>query len=206
MIVVRDGGRALEVSVRDEVIRIEAWGEDSLRVRVARHRILDDLPGALVPAKPSTATATADDREPWTTWGPDGTGGPNEVWSYGEQALGVIERTMRLRERLRPYLEAQMRVAHERGIPPMRPLFVDFSDDERAWTVEDQFLVGPDVLVAPILESGGRQREVYLPAGARWADARTGEAHGGGEVVSVAAPLERIPVFLRDGAEVPIRG
>ncbi len=145
-------------------------------------------------------------REPWTTWGPDGTGGPNEVWSYGEQALGVIERTMRLRERLRPYLEAQMRVAHERGIPPMRPLFVDFSDDERAWTVEDQFLVGPDVLVAPILESGGRQREVYLPAGARWADAWTGEAHGGGEVVSVAAPLERIPVFLRDGAEVPIRG
>ena len=87
----------------------------------------------------------------------------------------------------------------------MRPLFVDFPADERTWDTEDEFLLGPDLLVAPILTAGATARTVYLPAGSRWTDPWTGTAHDGGQTVDVAAPLDRIPVFLRDGANVPVR-
>ena len=98
----------------------------------------------------------------------------------------------------------QMRTAHEDGVPPMRPLFLEFPDDEAAWTVDDAFMLGPDLLVAPVLTAGAKQREVYLPAGGRWTDAWTSKEYDGGQRVTVDAPLERIPVFLRDGAELPI--
>ena len=103
-----------------------------------------------------------------------------------------------LRERLRPYVLAQMQVAAERGIPPMRPLFFDFPDDERAAEVEDQFLFGPDLLVAPITEYRGRDRRVYLPAGTEWTDAWSGDrVHEGGVTIDASAPIERVPVFIR---------
>ena len=72
------------------------------------------------------------------------------------EELGLIQAVLAMRERIRPYLDAQMVLAHEQGIPPIRPLFVDFPDDPRSWAVEDEFLLGPDVLVAPILDSGAR--------------------------------------------------
>ena len=133
------------------------------------------------------------------------TGLPNEVWSYGEQAYEILAAHPRLRERLRPYVMEQMRVAAATGLPPMRPLFLEFPDDPAAWRVEDAFLFGPDLLVAPVAEADVRERSVHLPAGARWTDAWTGEEHEGGRTVTVPAPIERIPLFLRDGAELPIR-
>jgi alpha-D-xyloside xylohydrolase len=134
------------------------------------------------------------------------TGGPNEVWCFGEEAYGIIVELLHLRERLKPYILEQMRVAHERGLPPMRALFLEFPDDPTAWTVGDAFLLGPDLLVAPVLEPGATVRRVYLPEGATWRDAWTGEDLRAGSVHHVAAPLDRIPLFLRDGAELPIRG
>ncbi|MEU7476918.1 glycoside hydrolase family 31 protein [Lentzea sp. NPDC042327] len=133
------------------------------------------------------------------------TGLANEVWSYGEQAYEVLAAHLRLRERLRPYVLEQMRTATRTGVPPMRPVFLEFPDDPAAWRVEDAFLLGPDLLVAPVTEAGVRERDVHLPAGARWTDAWTGEEHEGGRTVTVAAPIERIPLFLRDGAVLPVR-
>ncbi|MDX8142458.1 glycoside hydrolase family 31 protein [Lentzea sp. BCCO 10_0061] len=133
------------------------------------------------------------------------TGLANEVWSYGEEAYEILAGHLRLRERLRPYVMEQMRTASETGVPPMRPVFLEFPDDPAAWRVEDAFLLGPDLLVAPITEAGDRERDVHLPAGARWTDAWTGEEHEGGRTVTVAAPLDRIPLFLRDGARLPVR-
>ncbi len=127
-------------------------------------------------------------------------GGPNEVWSFGDEAYGVIKDLLELRERLRPYIMEQMRVAHERGLPPMRPLFVDFADDGAAWAVDDEFMFGPDLLVAPILEQGSVRREVYLPAGSRWVEVATGATHDGGQRCTVSAPLASIPVFVRAAA------
>src|SRR5258705_320431 len=89
------------------------------------------------------------------------------------------------------------------GFPPMRPLFLEFPADPAAWEVEDQFLLGPDLLVAPVTELGARGRRVYLPAGAEWTDIDTGRRHAGGAYVDLAAPLDRIPVLVRDDAKIP---
>ena len=103
------------------------------------------------------------DRLPRLPTGYAMTGGPNEAWSYGDLAYERIVAALRLRERLRPYLHQQMRLASCDGLPPMRPLFVDFPQDPGAWDVDDEFLFGPDLLVAPVLEPGARARDVYLP-------------------------------------------
>jgi alpha-D-xyloside xylohydrolase len=143
-------------------------------------------------------------REPRTATGWDMTGGPNEVWAFGDKAYAIIKDVMLMRERLRPYLHEQLDRAARDGLPAMRPLFVDFPDDERAWTVEDQLMFGPDVLVAPVTEAGARSRPVYLPKGARWTHVWSGREYEGGGFVDEAAPLHEIPVYLRDGANVPV--
>ena len=145
------------------------------------------------------------DRQPRQPFTPEMTGGPNEIWSFGDEAYELIRGVIGLRQRIRPYLEAQMKVAHSEGIPPMRPLFVDFPNDPEAWTAEDEFMLGPDLLVAPITSPGARERDVHLPPG-RWTDAWTGDVIEGGRTVGAVAPLEHIPVFIREGAAIPIAG
>jgi alpha-D-xyloside xylohydrolase len=145
-------------------------------------------------------------REPISAFGPAMTGGPNEIWSYGEEAETIFTAYLALRERLRPYVLEAMREAEVSGLPPLRPLFVEFPDDQAAWDVADAYLFGADLLVAPVLVAGATSRSVYLPAGATWTDAWTGDVHAGGRSVVVEAPLERIPLFRRDGRELPITG
>ena len=132
-------------------------------------------------------------------------GGPNEVWAFGARAYAIIRELLFLRERLRPYLMVQMKLASTKGAPPMRPLFFDFPADAAAATIEDQFMLGPDLLVAPVLHAGATNRTVYLPAGTSWTDAWTGKVFKGGRTLRAAAPLEKIPLFLRYGRRLPIR-
>ena len=129
----------------------------------------------------------------------------NEAWSFGDEAYGIISEILFMRERLKPYILEQMRIAHETGLPPMRPLFFDFPEDETCWSVEDQFLLGPDILVAPVLSAGARSREVYLPDGTEWVCAWTDERLEGGQRTTGKAPIERIPVYVRAGKTLPIR-
>jgi len=130
----------------------------------------------------------------------------NEVWSYGEEACEILSDYIRLRERLRPYIMEQMKKAEETGLPPMRPLFVDFPDDDAAWEVEDEFLFGPEILVAPVYTEGQRSRSVYLPEGTTWIDAWTGNEYDGGTLVEADAPIEQIPLFLKAGSTLTIKG
>ena len=132
-------------------------------------------------------------------------GGPNEIWSFGEEAYEIIQDLLFLRERLKSYIMAQMKLAHEKGTPPMRPLFFDFPEDTQSWDIDDQMMFGPDYLVAPVLEEGARSRKVYLPHGSSWQDAWSDAVHEGGQWIAVEAPLAQIPLFLRNGAELPIR-
>jgi alpha-D-xyloside xylohydrolase len=132
-------------------------------------------------------------------------GGPNEVWSYGEEVYEILAGVLRLRERIKPYVLQQMAAATSEGVPPMRPLWFDFPDDPEAWGIDDQYCFGPSVLVAPVTDLGARSRRVYLPAGAIWADPWAQETIDGGTWLDAAAPLERIPVYLRDGAQLPLR-
>lgn len=131
-------------------------------------------------------------------------GAANEVWSYGEEAYEIFKSYLHLRERLRPYIQELMVQAHQKGTPPMRPLFYDFPEDKKTWDVDDQYMFGPDILVAPILKEGVRDRTIYLPTGATWKDPYTGEKHEGGQSINVEAPLERIPLLLRNNANIPI--
>lgn len=131
-------------------------------------------------------------------------GGENEVWSFGEEAYNIIVPLLHLRERIKPYIMAQMNLAHESGIPPMRPLFFDFPGEEVSYTIPDQFMFGPDLLVAPVAEHGARSRSVYLPAGADWRHGFTKEPFAAGRYHEVEAPLDSIPLFLRDGADLPL--
>jgi alpha-D-xyloside xylohydrolase len=132
-------------------------------------------------------------------------GGPNEVWTFGDRAYSIIREQLFLRERLRPYIMAQMKLASTKGTPPMRALFFDFPEDTASQDVDDQFMFGPDLLVAPVLYPGKSKRNVYLPAGTTWTDAWTGKKIVGGKKIVAAAPLERIPLYLRAGRKLPIR-
>lgn len=131
-------------------------------------------------------------------------GAANEVWSFGEEAYGMISDMLLLRERLRPYIMAQMRMASETGMPPMRPLFVDFPADQAAWSIDDEFMFGPDLLVAPVTMQGAVERRVYLPAGLAWIDAWTGRAEQGGQTIRANAPLNQIPLYMREGRSLPV--
>lgn len=125
------------------------------------------------------------------------TGGPNELWSFGDEAYPILAEYVHLRERLRPYLRTVMQEAHNDGQPVLRTLFHEFPDDAEAWGVGDQFLLGPDLLVAPVVEAGARSRSVHLPAGTSWVELRSGAVHPGGQRITVDAPLAEIPLFAR---------
>ncbi|MDQ0886397.1 alpha-glucosidase (family GH31 glycosyl hydrolase) [Paenibacillus sp. V4I9] len=129
------------------------------------------------------------------------TGGNNEIWSFGDEAYAILVKYIELRETLRDYTRELMKEAHEKGAPVMRPLFYEFQKDDKVWDIKDEYLYGPDLLVAPILYEGTVSREVYLPEGARWTDARTGRFFEGGQTIYVEAQLSTIPVFLRDGKQ-----
>jgi alpha-D-xyloside xylohydrolase len=132
------------------------------------------------------------------------TGGDNEVWSYGEQAYPILAALLRLRERMRPYTRKLMREAHLKGSPIMRAMFYEFPDDKLCWDLKDQYLYGSDILVAPVVQPGVFSRVVYLPLGAEWVCANTGRTYPGGQTIMADAPLDIIPVFLRNGKQMEI--
>ncbi|GAA5060442.1 alpha-D-xyloside xylohydrolase [Thermocatellispora tengchongensis] len=124
-----------------------------------------------------------------------------EPWEFPDYAeKGAIE-AIRLRYRLMPYLYTAAVTAAETGAPMMRALCVDFPDDPVAWQADLEYLLGPDLLVAPMTSPDGT-RQVYLPAGS-WVDYWTGEVLDGGAYVRVTAPLDRIPLYVRHGAILP---
>lgn len=133
-----------------------------------------------------------------------GSGAGNEVWSYGEEAYEIFKKYMFIRERLRPYIAEIMKAAHERGTPPMRPLFYDFPQDGETWSIEDEYMFGPDLLVAPILYEGARERMVYLPKGVYWREANTGQIYEGGNWLACSSPIDSIPLFIRNNSMLPI--
>ena len=140
-------------------------------------------------------------RKPEEGSGSGASGAPNEVWSFGEEAYAIIKDMLYMREVMRPYIMTQMHLAHEKGTPVMRPIFFDFAQDPACFTVEDQFMFGPDILVAPVLFQGATERQVYLPAGTDWDDAWTGKQLTGAQWITAQAPLDKIPLYFRHGVK-----
>lgn len=125
-----------------------------------------------------------------------------EPWSFGPEVEAICRKYIRLRYRLLPYLYTLFREAHHTGIPVMRPLLLEYPHDRKVYNLSDQFLVGPHLLVAPVLRPGAECRAVYLPEG-EWIDYWTGERHEGGRHILAHAPLDVLPLYVRGGAVIP---
>lgn len=127
---------------------------------------------------------------------------PNqEPWSFGDQVEDISRTYINLRYQLMPYIYNTFKQSSETGVPIMRPMFMEFQEDPECYQDQNslQYFFGEDLLVTPVTQMGGTFRKVYLPIG-RWTDFWSEEIYEGGQYVIVEAPLERLPLFVRDGA------
>jgi alpha-D-xyloside xylohydrolase len=127
----------------------------------------------------------------------------NEVWSYGKQAEPILEKYLKLRYELLPYIYSLGYQTYQTGAPFMRALFMDFPSDPNITDIRDEYMLGPAFLVAPVTEQGATSRQVYLPAGADWYNYWTNERVKGGQTITVDAPIDTIPLFVRAGSIIP---
>ena len=127
----------------------------------------------------------------------------NEIWSYGPEIQKLLTSYDELRYRLMPYIYSVAWMTTSQNYTPMRALVMDFRGDIRAENTGDQFLFGPALMVNPVTEPGATSRSVYLPK-ADWYDFWSGEKVDGGREITAAAPLDRLPLFVRAGSIVPM--
>ena len=170
------GGVITDPGFRELVIRWFQWGAYCPVMRLHGDR----RPGEQVLKKDGTPTLSS--------------GGDNEVWSFGEEAYGILKKYLLRREELRSYIRALMREAHETGKPLMRAMAYAYPDDAFCECIKDQYMFGDRYLVAPVLYPGMRERDVYLPEG-NWVDIETKTLYHGNQTVTVPAPLDVIPVL-----------
>ncbi len=126
---------------------------------------------------------------------------PKEPWEYSPAFLDYFRRADEMKYRLMPYVYAQAKDSSERGLPMLRALFVEYPDDPGSWNIEDEYLFGSDILVAPLMEAGATGRQVYLPPG-RWIDYQTGKVYDGGWHRIEAGQIA-VVMLVRDGAVIP---
>ncbi len=125
---------------------------------------------------------------------------PKEPWEYGEKVMGEFRRIDEMKYKLMPYVYAQAKDCSERGLPMLRALFIEYPDDPGSWLVDNEYLFGSDVLVAPLLENESA-RNVYLPPG-KWIDYQTGRVFAGGWSLIKSGDIPAI-ILVRDGAAIP---
>jgi len=127
-------------------------------------------------------------------------GDPNELWSFGEKNFEILKELVFFREKLRPYIGEQMKIASEKGYPVMRPMFFEYPEDEICYTLGDQYFFGEDIIFAPIVKQGQTERDVYLPEG-EWVLLKDKKTYTKG-TYSVSAKLEEFIAFVRKDAKV----
>lgn len=125
-----------------------------------------------------------------------------EPWMFGAEVTEVSRARLADRYRLLPYLYSLADQATRTGAPILRPLVWEFPDDPQVATLDDQAMLGPFILVAPIVKAGATTRSVYLPAG-RWFELHSGAIFEGPTTIEVAAPLAALPMYVREGAILP---
>ena len=125
------------------------------------------------------------------------------AWAFGEIVQDHIRTAIKLRYRLLPYIYACFLKASESGAPVQRPLVFDHQYDATVRDIDDQYLLGSDLLIAPVVGPGVTARQIYLPAG-DWYDWHSGELGGGRRFLTVPTPMEQIPIYARGGAVIPM--
>ncbi len=126
-----------------------------------------------------------------------------EPWAFGPETEKIARQMIQWRYQLIPYLYSVFVEASESGRPINRPLVLEYPGDDTVKSIGDQFLVGRDLLVAPLLEAGKDHRAVYLPAG-EWVHWWSGERHAGGRWIAAQAPFGKPPLYARAGAILPL--
>jgi len=121
-----------------------------------------------------------------------------EPWAFGKKFEVINRHIIELRYELLPYIYNAMQQASQTGVPALRPLFLEFPDDEKLAGTDDEFMFGDDLLVAPVLHEGMTEREIYLPKG-DWFDYSTGKQFTGGQKIKLPVTLDSIPMFVRAG-------
>ena len=127
----------------------------------------------------------------------------HEPWRFGTYYEDIIRKYLKLRYRFLPFLYTALEEAHRTGVPIFQPLLLNYQDDANTLAIDDEFMVGGDLLVAPILNPGSTGRLVYLPKGT-WFDYWTGRQIAGGRMIHAEAPLETVPFYVRGGAIIPM--
>lgn len=128
-----------------------------------------------------------------------------EPWLFGGEVLGRIRKSVATRYSYLPYWYTLFFESHLTGAPVMRPLWVEYPEDTNTFAMEDQWMVGSDVLVKPVTSAGARSVDVYFPGTEKWYDVESWDARQGPGTSNVDAPLDKIPVFQRAGSIVPRR-
>ncbi|HMG72760.1 MAG TPA: TIM-barrel domain-containing protein [Pyrinomonadaceae bacterium] len=126
-----------------------------------------------------------------------------EPWRFGKYYEDIIRRYLKLRYQLLPFLYTTLEEAHRSGTPLFRPLVLNYQDDPNTQNLDDEFMIGEDLLVAPIVKPDVTTRLVYLPKGT-WYDYWTNKKYTGGTTLRFNAPLETVPMFVRGGAIIPL--
>ena len=126
-----------------------------------------------------------------------------EPWRFGKYYEDIIRKYLKLRYQLLPFLYTTLEDAHRTGVPLFRPLMLNYQDDENTYNLDDEFMIGDGLLVAPIVKADVTARLVYLPKGT-WYDYWTNKKYSGGTMIRVDAPLENVPMFVRAGAIIPL--
>ena len=121
-----------------------------------------------------------------------------EPWRFGDEVTAIFRKYVKLRYRLQPYFYDLFRECEETGLPPMRALVLNYEDDPNVHELNDEFMLGDQMLVAPVVEQGARQRMIYLPKG-DWYDFWTGEKQEGGRYFVREAPLDLCPIYVKAG-------
>ncbi len=128
----------------------------------------------------------------------------NEVWAFGKEATPILEKYLRFRYQLLPYTYSLAYETYQTGAPFMRALWMDYPEDANVADISDEYMFGPAFLVAPVTEQGATNRQVYLPAGCDWYNYWTNEKLRGGQTITVAAPIDTLPLFVRAGSIIPL--
>lgn len=136
-----------------------------------------------------------------------GTSTPREIWNFGEEGDIYYDAQLiinKLRYRLMPYIYSTAWKVTNKGYTLMRALVFDFKDDEKVYSINNQYMFGPSILVNPVIEPKAVTRKVYLPKGTNWYDFYTNEEYGGEQVIDADAPINKIPLFIKAGSIIPI--
>jgi alpha-D-xyloside xylohydrolase len=127
----------------------------------------------------------------------------NELWTYPKVEASLISFD-KLRYRMMPYIYSLAAKVSSDDSTIMRPLVMDWRSDRLTWDIADQYMFGPAILVSPVVEANVTERRVYLPKDTLWYDFWSGQTTDGGKYVQAAAPLERLPLYVRAGSILPL--